>query len=77
MISSIEVNEPCQVCALPAELADEEGGEGREEERADAGAADGDAGGERAPPLEVVSHGDDGGQVDEAQPDAADHAVSL
>ena len=78
MISNIaELIEPCQVGALPAELVEEERGEGREEEGADAGAADRDAGGERAPPLEVVSHGDDGRQVDQAEAEAADHAVGL
>ena len=51
--------------------------EGCEDEGADAGAADRDAGGERAPPLEVVSHGDDGRQVDQAEAEAADHAVGL
>ena len=40
---------PYQVSALPAELVEEDGGERREEEGADAGAADRDAGGEGAP----------------------------
>ena len=38
-----------QVGALPAELVEEDGGERREEEGADAGAADRDPGGEGAP----------------------------
>ena len=74
---TLEGIDPCQVGALPAELVEEDGGEGREEEGADAGAADGDAGGQRAAPLEVVSHGHHGRQVDQAQPEPADHAVGL
>ena len=44
--------------------------EGGEDERADAGAADGDAGGEGAAAVEVVRHDDDGGHVAEREAEA-------
>lgn len=65
-----------EVGALPAaELLQQVVGEGREGEGADAGAADGDASGERALGLEVVADGHHRRQVDEAEADAAHDTV--
>jgi hypothetical protein len=54
----------------PSALLDQEAGDRREGEGPDPGAADGNAGGEGPPLLEVEARGDDGRDVDEAGADA-------
>ena len=64
-----------EIGALPV-VSDEHGaGDGGEDEGSEAGAADGDARGQRPPLLEVVADRDDGRQVDESEADAAADAV--
>lgn len=53
--------------ALPVVGVEQELGEGREDERAHAGSADGDARRERPLRREVVAHAHDGRQVDQAE----------
>ena len=61
------------VAALPAVLAQQEGGKWREHERAEAGAAHSDPSGQRAPRLEVVVDGHDRRQVDQTEPKSWEH----
>ena len=49
----------CVWCAVSPEVVEQQSRHRREDEAADAGAADADAGRQRAPLLEVVADGDD------------------